>query len=264
MSLQSNSTISKKGFPDIQAQGSIAIIPARGGSKRIPRKNIRWFAGQPMISYSIAAARKAGVFDQIIVSTDDDEIASIARDYGADVPFRRPVQLADDHASTEDALVHALEALADVGCSFRFACCIYATVPFIAAEDIVAGLNVLNQTNATTAFTVTTYEYPIRRALNLRKDGRLGMIWPEYRESRSQDLTEVWHDAGQFYWLSVERFLSERQLFSRDSVPVKIPRYRVQDIDTLEDWQRAELMYRAMQGRENSVSAPVYIGRSDL
>jgi pseudaminic acid cytidylyltransferase len=225
---------------------TIAIIPARGGSKRIPRKNIRLFAGKPMIAYSIEAARESGVFDRIVVSTDDDEIASVAKNYGAEVPFCRPAQLADEHASTEDVLVHALEALAEYGENFEHACCIYATVPFLAAEDLVAGLDALRQAHATTAFAVTTYEYPVFRALSLRQDGRLAMIWPEHRDARSQDLPEAWHDAGQFYWVNVLKFLTERQLFSCDSIPVKIPRWRVQDIDTPEDWRRAEVMFEAL------------------
>jgi N-acylneuraminate cytidylyltransferase len=224
---------------------TVAIIPARGGSKRIPGKNIKIFAGYPMISYSITAARESGVFNRIIVSTDDDEIANVARSCGAEVPFRRPAHLADDRASTEDVLVNALETLRENGETFEHACCIYATAPFIDAKDLPTGFDALRRANATTAFAVTTFEYPIFRAFRIRPDGRLEMLWPEHRDARSQELPEACHDAGQFYWLDVKKFLVERQLFSADSVPVHIPRWRVQDIDTPEDWRRAEMMFKA-------------------
>jgi len=226
---------------------NLAIIPARAGSKRMPGKNIREFCGKPIIAYSIEAARAVGTFNRIICSTDSEEIAKVAVDHGAEVPFRRPVYLADDHASTEDVLIHAMETLADRGETFEYACCIYATAPFITAEDLASGLDVLRQAHATTAFATTTFEYPIFRALHERPDGCVEMLWPEHRDVRSQDLPQVWHDAGQFYWVDVKRFLAERQLFSRDSVAVKIPRWRVQDIDTPEDWELAERMFEGMK-----------------
>jgi pseudaminic acid cytidylyltransferase len=225
----------------------VAIIPARGGSKRIPGKNIRPFCGKPMIAYSIEAARASGVFGRILVSTDDAAIAAVARAHGGEVPFVRPEALSNDEAGTEPVLVHALEWLKARGEMPDEACCLYATVPFVSAADLAAGLETLRSTGATSAFAVTTFEYPIFRALRL-ESGRLGMLWPEYLDVRSQNLPEAWHDAGQFYWVNAAKFLIEQQLFSRDSVPVRIPRWRVQDIDTEEDWRRAELMFRALQG----------------
>ena len=226
---------------------SIAIIPARGGSKRIPRKNIKLFAGKPMVAHSILAAQKSGVFDRIVVSTDDDEIMKIASEWGAETPFRRPIDLSNDFASTEDVLVHDLRALGAQGSRIDFACCIYATAPLIQYEDLQRGFSLLQDFGATTAFAVTSFDYPIFRALNKNDQGRLGMVWPEYLNSRSQDLPEVFHDAGQFYWMNVAKFLDEKQLFSVNAVPVPIPRWRVQDIDTLEDWTRAEKLFQLIQ-----------------
>lgn len=224
--------------------GCVAIIPARGGSKRIPGKNIKPFAGKPMIAHSIEAARASGLFDRVLVTTDAPEIAETARRHGAEVPFMRPAELSDDKTGTDAVLIHALGAL---GLAAGHACCIQATAPFIHPDDLVRGKRLLEEQRATVAFSVTTFAYPIFRALRLGANGRLEMIWPEHRLTRSQDLPEAWHDAGQFYWVDVGRYLQERKLFSADAVPVVLPRHRVQDIDTLEDWRRAELMYEALQ-----------------
>lgn len=225
----------------------VAIIPARGGSKRIPRKNVKLFSGIPMIAHSVRAARAAGVFDRIIVSTDDAEIAVIARQYGAETPFVRPPELADDFAGTDAVILHALEWFAARGEPVQEFCCIYATAPFVQASDLRRGLDLLRERQAATAFSVTTYAYTIFRSLKINGDGRVEMFWPENFSKRSQDFPEACHDAGQFYWGDTAKYLVERRLFSSNSVPVLIPRSRVQDIDTLEDWERAELMFSVLR-----------------
>lgn len=220
----------------------LAVIPARGGSKRIPRKNIRPFCGKPIIAWSIEAARQSGCFDCVIVSTDDAEIADVARAYGAEVPFMRPVELADDHISTTPVIAHAIWWLRQHGKTPTEVCCIYATAPFIQGADLLCGLNVLRQTGADYAFSVTSYAFPIQRAIRITAANRIEMFHPEYFQSRSQDMEEAWHDAGQFYWGNAEAWLTGKPIFSVHAAPVILPRYRVQDIDTPEDWRRAELM----------------------
>ena len=229
----------------------VAIIPARGGSKRIPNKNIKSFAGQPIISYSIKAAQETKLFERIIVSTDSEEIAEVAKSYGAEAPFIRPDELADDFAGTIPVLIHALNWLNEHESTADYFCCIYATAPFVQSEYIIKGLNLLKERNATTAFSVTTFAYPIFRALKIDDNGRLKMIWPEHENSRSNDLPEAYHDAGQFYWGNTEKFMKGKTFFSSDAVPLVIPRYLVQDIDTLEDWEIAEKMYLVLQMDKN-------------
>jgi pseudaminic acid cytidylyltransferase len=225
----------------------IAIIPARGGSKRIPKKNIKSFAGQPIISYSIKTAQSVGLFDRIIVSTDSKEIAEVAKTYGAEVPFIRPTELADDFTGTVPALLHALNWLRVHDFVPDYFCCIYATAPFVRAEFIKTGFDLLKERNASTVFAVTTFPYPIFRALKMGNDDRIEMFWPEHENSRSNDLPEAYHDAGQFYCCNTKRFLIEKKFFSSDSIPVILPRYLVQDIDTMEDWEMAEKMYSVLQ-----------------
>ncbi len=225
----------------------VAIIPARGGSKRIPRKNIKNFCGKPMIAWSIEAALKSHCFERVIVSTDDQEIADVAKEYGAEVPFMRPAELSDDYAGTISVIKQAIEWLIEHQQPPRLVCCLYATAPFVAVHDIRQGLEQLQQTMATYAFSVTSYPFPIQRAIKITENGRVAMFNPEYFNTRSQDLEEAWHDAGQFYWGTAQAWLEERLIFSEDSVPVKLPRHRVQDIDTPEDWKRAEWLFRAMQ-----------------
>lgn len=222
-----------------------AILPARGGSKRIPRKNIRPFLGKPIIAYGIEAARSAGVFDRIIVSTDDDEIAQVAESHGAEAPFRRPAALSDDLTGTAAVVRHALAWLADAGAPADFACCIYATAPFVRPEDLIEGLDRLEASSQCYAFSVASFPFPIQRALRRRGQG-VGMFHPEHAETRSQDLEEAYHDAGQFYWGRAQAFLAGTPLFAETSIPVVLPRWRVQDIDTEEDWRRAEHLYRAL------------------
>jgi N-acylneuraminate cytidylyltransferase len=232
----------------------VAIIPARGGSKRIPRKNVKLFAGLPMIAHSLRAARESGVFDRIVVSTDDEEIADVARQHGGEVPFLRPAELANDFAGTDAVIVHALEWFAAQGQPVREFCCLYATAPFVQADDLRRGLALLRERQAATAFSVTTYGYPIFRSLRLNASGRVEMIWPENFTKRSQDLPEAFHDAGQFYWGDTAKYLVERRLFSSNSVPVVLPRSRVQDIDTPEDWEIAEGMFCSSHLQPGAVS----------
>ncbi|WP_394558658.1 pseudaminic acid cytidylyltransferase [Aquipseudomonas alcaligenes] len=224
----------------------VAIIPARGGSKRIPRKNIKAFCGKPMIAWSIEVALQSCCFDQVIVSTDDVEIAEVARRYGARVPFLRPAELADDHTGTIPVIRHAVEWLNAQAHAVTQVCCIYATAPFIRAEDLQRGLHLLGESGSSYAFSVTSYAFPIQRAIRLTTSGRVEMFSPEHFSTRSQDLEEAFHDAGQFYWGRAQAWLTGQVIFTPDSIPVLLPRYRVQDIDTPEDWERAEWMFKAM------------------
>jgi pseudaminic acid cytidylyltransferase len=224
----------------------LAVIPARSGSKRIPGKNIKSFVGLPMIARSILAAIESQCFDRIIVSTDDVEIGNVALSYGAEVPFVRPNALSDDHVGTIPVISHAIQWQIDQGTIVNQACCIYATAPFIEACDIKRGLEILEETKASYAFSVTNYGFPIQRAVRITPKKRVEMFQPEHFNSRSQDLEEAWHDAGQFYWGVASAWLAHKPLFSSDAAAVPLPRYRVQDIDTLEDWQRAELMFVAL------------------
>lgn len=232
-----------------------AIIPARGGSKRIPRKNIRPFAGMPMIAWSLRAARDSGCFDRIIVSTDDPEIAQVAVAHGGEAPFVRPPELSDDHCGTIPVIAHAARWLAEQGTRPTEVCCIYATAPFVEAKDLRRGLDVLRSSGAEYAFSVTSFPFPIQRAVRITHEQRLAMFQPEHAETRSQDLEEAWHDAGQFYWGRTEAWVAGAPIFTGGSAPVVLPRHRVQDIDTQEDWDRAEIMFQALQ-RTASGSAP--------
>lgn len=225
--------------------GAVCVIPARGGSKRIPRKNIRPFHGRPMIGWSIAAAQKAGVFDRIVVSTDDPEIAAVARDQGAEVPFLRPTDLSGDHAATVPVIAHAVTALglaADTP-----VCCLYATAPLVQAADLRAALALL-QPGVTYVMAVTTFPYPIQRALRRDADGGVTMMAPEHMTTRSQDLEEAWHDAGQFYWARADTWAAGVPVFGAGARGVALPRHRVQDIDTPEDWARAEALFAVLHG----------------
>jgi N-acylneuraminate cytidylyltransferase len=224
----------------------LAVIPARGGSKRIPRKNVKPFAGKPMIVWSIDAALDSGCFDRIIVSTDDEEIAAIASKAGADVPFMRPANLSDDYTGTIPVVAHAISWMQEHADAVDSVCCIYATAPFVRAEDIRRGQSVLEAGGADYAFSVTSFPFPIQRAIRLKAEERVEMFWPEHFASRSQDLEEAFHDAGQFYWGRSAAWLAGRPFFSPHAAAVMLPRHRVQDIDTPEDWQRAELMFTAL------------------
>lgn len=226
---------------------NIAIIPARGGSKRIPRKNIKLFCGKPMIVWSIEAALRSGCFDQVFVSTDDEEIATVAVSAGAKVPFLRPAALADDYSSTEDVVIHAINALASQGIDPALICCVYPTAPMVQPTDLQTGLRMMQQGDLHFALSVTSFAYPIQRALKVNSEGCLAMFYPEFAESRSQDLEEAFHDAGQFYWGTKDAWLQRSDIFGAQSAPVLLPRYRVQDIDTPEDWVNAELLFTLLQ-----------------
>ena len=225
----------------------VAIIPARGGSKRVPGKNVKPFAGIPMIAHSIKAALAADLFDRVVVTTDSPEIADVSRMHGAEVPFMRPSELADDQTHIDAAVKHALAKLESEGTQIRYVCCLYATAPLIDAGDIRRGLEVLRETGATTAVAVAEFPYPVLRGLKINEDQRLEMLWPEHRYTHSSQLAAAYHDAAQFFWADVSRYHALNHYFERDAAAVIIPRYRVQDIDTPEDWATAERMYRALQ-----------------
>ena len=231
----------------------IAVIPARGGSKRIPNKNIKLFCNKPIIAYSIEAALGSELFDRVIVSTDAEEIASVAEKYGAEIPFMRPKELADDITGTNAVIRHAIEWFEQRGENISYACGIYATCPMIQIRYLQQGYQELIRSKRLFAFSVTTFPAPIQRAVRITEQGGVEAIWPENINVRSQDLEETYHDAGQFYWGKADGFLSDKLTFSDVSVPVVLPRYLVQDIDTLEDWVRAELMYKAMRIQENGI-----------
>lgn len=224
----------------------IAVIPARGGSKRIPRKNIRPFCGRPIISYSIDAARQSGLFDEIIVSTDDEEIAAVSRQLGAATPFVRPREIADDFTGTNAVVKHAVTWFSERGNQISHACCIYATAPLLQPHYLREGHDALTHSDAAFAFSVTSYAFPIQRAVRITTSGRVDAFYPEHRLTRSQDLEPAYHDAGQFYWGTGDAFRDDVPLFSERAIGIVLPRKFVQDIDTLEDWEQAEYMFRAI------------------
>jgi N-acylneuraminate cytidylyltransferase len=222
----------------------VAIIPARGGSKRIPRKNLAPFDGVPMIVRSIRTVLDSGLFDQVVVSTDDAEIAEVARAHGAQAPFMRPAALADDFTGTAAVIVHALQQLP----AFDFACCVYATAPLLQVRYLREGFELLERhSDKSFAFSVCDFGFPVQRALTLDGQGALTALYPEFRNTRSQDLPEAFQDAGQFYWGRSEAWLRGEVLYSPASLPVMLPRHLVQDIDTPQDWKRAEYLYAALK-----------------
>ena len=225
----------------------LCVIPARGGSKRIPRKNIKSFCGQAMIGYSIKAALDSQCFDQVIVSTDDIEIAEVAKSFGASVPFVRPYGLANDYAGTIPVIKHAIEWFENQGQSPSEVCCLYATAPFVQANAIREAYKQMKQEQANYCLTVTSFAFPIQRAIKVTEENRIEMFIPEHLETRSQDLKDAFHDAGQFYWGKAKDFKQQKSLFSKDASPYILPRHLVQDIDTPEDWKRAELMYQVLK-----------------
>ena len=221
---------------------NIAIIPARGGSKRIPRKNIKNFFGKPMIAWSIETARSSGVFDQIIVSTDDPEIADVARQWGAEVPFMRPANLSGDKAGATAVIAHATAWAIDNGMVLEGVCCLLATAPFVKGADLEAGWKLFATGKWDFVFSATDFASPIFRAFKQQTEGGIEMFYPENFHVRSQDLPLALHDAGQFYWGKPTAWVEERRVFGESSTVVHVPRWRVQDIDTAEDWERAELL----------------------
>ncbi len=227
----------------------IAIIPARGGSKRIPRKNIKPFAGVPMISYSIKCALNAAVFDHVVVSTDDHEIAAIAREFGASVPFLRPKEISDDYTTTAAVIEHGVEWFRNNGIEPSAVCCIYPTAPFIQQGDLRQGLHIFESNKWEYVYSATSFGFPIFRSFKRCEDGGVEMFFPEYFETRSQDLPEAFHDAGQFYWGKPDAWCGNKRIFDHWSSVVMIPRWRVQDIDTAEDWERAEVLMKLIQAQ---------------
>ena len=220
---------------------NIAIIPARGGSKRIPRKNIKEFCGKPMIAYAISASKESGLFEHVVVSTDDEEIAQIARTWGAEIPFIRPAELANDYTTTVPVVVQAIKACRNLGWSFNRVCCIYPMVPFIQIEDLKGTLVRMNDSGADYCFPVTGYPSAIQRALKLLSNGKAKPFYPEFEFTRTQDLEQAYHDAGQFYWGKTEAWLTNQKIHST-GLSYVIPNWRVIDIDTLDDWTRAEIL----------------------
>ena len=220
----------------------VAVLPARGGSKRIPRKNVRNFRGRPMIAWPIAAARESACFDHIVVSTDDEEIVAVAEQHGAEVPFRRPPKLADDHTGTLPVMAHAAEAVSTLYGPVDVVCCIYPTTPLITPADLDKAVQTLLTEDCAYVFAVTRYPSPIQRALRRDPRGRVRMFDPEMFSKRSQDLEEAWHDAGQFYAARPETWRRQQPIFTEASIGLPLPRQRAVDIDTLEDWTLAEAM----------------------
>ena len=222
---------------------NIAIIPARGGSKRIPKKNIKNFLGKPIIAYSIEMAISCKLFNKVIVSTDDQEIKDVAIKYGAKVPFIRPKEIADDFTGTHEVIGHAVKWLEDNDKKMDYVCCIYPTAPLIEKEDLIKGYEIIKTGKWNSVIAATNFSYPIFRSFENLTDGGLKMIFPEYYNSRSQDLPEVYHDAGLFYWAKPEIWKKKPERFSEKNSIVKIPNYRVQDIDTIDDWKKAEIAF---------------------
>ncbi|MCD6067570.1 MAG: CMP-N-acetylneuraminic acid synthetase [Bacteroidetes bacterium] len=221
----------------------LAIITARGGSKRIPRKNIKLFRGKPIIAYSIETAVKSGLFDYVMVSTDDDEIATIAVQYGAEVPFKRSPQTADDFSGTAEVLTEVIEELKRTGRSFEYACAIYPTAPFISAEKLEEAFELLKEKNYNSVFPVCAFSFPVQRSLELDDHNKIEMRWPENALKRSQDLPPSYHDAGQFYWLNTAQFGQEKKLYTSNSGAIVLNELEVQDIDNETDWKIAELKH---------------------
>ena len=225
----------------------IAIIPARGGSKRIPRKNLKLFCGKPIISYSIELAYQSQLFDKVFVSTDDDEIAAVANQYGAEVPFKRPASLADDYSPTIPVISHAIGWLEKNGWDLDMVCCIYPTAPLLHRSDLIGSHEIFKTGKWDYVFAGTEYAFPIQRSFKLDNEGGVEMLYPEQFVARSQDLEILYHDAGQFYWGQIGAWMDQRPFFTQNSTMFKIPKYRVVDIDNLDDWKRAEMGFQYLR-----------------
>lgn len=227
---------------------NICIIPARGGSKRIPRKNIKDFLGMPIIGYSIKAAIESGVFNEVMVSTDDEEIARIALQFGAKVPFMRSIKTSNDFATTADVINEVLDNYEKQGQKFDTVCCIYATAPFITSDRIKNAIATVEEGKADSAFSCVAFSYPVLRGLVITEDGFIKMRWPEYMTSRSQDLTQFYHDAGQFYISKIDSFRKTNGFWGDKTIPVILSELEVQDLDTPTDWAIAEMKYKLLKG----------------
>ena len=221
---------------------NVAIITARGGSKRIPRKNIKLFRGKPIIAYSIETALDSGLFDYVLVSTEDEEIAKIATELGAEVPFMRSEKMSDDYTGTADVMIEVITDLKKIGKTFDNVCCIYPTAPFISKQTLSDSFELLSKYNFDSVFPVCPFSYPIQRALEI-SDSKTTMIWPENLNKRSQDLDTRYHDAGQFYWVNTKKFLKEKKVFTKNSGSIILNELQVQDIDDETDWLIAELKH---------------------
>ncbi len=229
---------------------NIAIIPARGGSKRIPRKNIKFFAGKPMIAYAIEAAKASTLFNRIIVSTDDDEIANVAAEYGGEIFFKRPLNLADDHTPTIPVIAHAIGECERLEMTIDNVCCIYPSVPFIQVDDLKLCYQLLQETEGKFSFPVTEFPSAIYRAFSLDKLNKVVPLFPEYELVRTQDLQKTYHDVGQFYWASRDSWLNTSKIHA-NGVGLVIPNNRVVDIDTMNDWSRAEMIWKSFDASNN-------------
>jgi pseudaminic acid cytidylyltransferase len=223
---------------------NVAVIPARGGSKRIPRKNIKEFCGKPMIAWPIEVAKKSGLFEHILVSTDDEEISKVSKSCGAEVSFMRPADLSDDYTGTTEVIAHSVSWMQDKGWTLDAICCIYPTSVFLQIEHLKQGWDAIASRKWKFAFSVTDYEYPIFRSFKMLDHGGVEMFFPEHFETRSQDLPKALHDAAQFYWGTPKAWLNQLKVFDCHSFPVIIPHWQVQDIDTDNDWKRAELIFK--------------------
>lgn len=226
----------------------LAVIPARGGSKRIPRKNVRHFCGKPIIAYSIEAAKSSCMFDEVMVSTDDEEIAAIAESYGAHVPFFRSAESAGDYATTTDVLLEVVKMYQERGHNFTVVCCLYPTAPFVTAEKLKRAYQQLSESNADGLVPVVPFSYPPLRGLIIRKN-QVSMKWPEYIFTRSQDLETIYHDCGQFYFIRTDALIHEQNMLCEKMIPMMISELEVQDIDNEIDWELAELKYRLLRDK---------------
>jgi len=224
----------------------IAVIPARGGSKRLPRKNIKEFFGKPIITMAIATAKESRLFDHVIVSTDDEEIAEIGRKAGAETPFVRPAKLSDDLTPTVPVIAHAVKSCIENGLAVKYACCIYPCVPFLKVDDLITALNLLQEVGADFVYPVTEYPHPIQRAMRKLPNGQMQFFNPKFEITRTQDLEKSFHDAGQFYWGKASAWLQHKKMHT-DGLGMEIPNWRVVDIDSIDDWKRAENIYKAQK-----------------
>lgn len=229
---------------------SIAIITARGGSKRIPKKNIKEFCGKPIISYSIEAAIKSECFNTVMVSTDSEEIADIAKKYGAEVPFLRSVETSNDYATTADVLTEVVNEYSRKGIQYDLMCCLYPTAPFVNADKLKKAVNMIKNSDADSLMPVVAYSFPPQRS-NIIRNGKLEYQYPEYAQKRSQDLEQIYHDCGQFYMCKVDSFMKEKKLVTGNTIPFILPEEEVQDIDNLSDWAIAELKYKTFVLKED-------------
>ena len=230
---------------------NIAIIPARGGSKRIPKKNIKNFLGKPVIAYSIEAAIKTNLFERVIVSTDNDAIAKISIKYGAEAPFVRPEELSDDFTGTPEVIGHAVKWLENSGEKINYVCCIYPAAPLIEKNDILKGFDLIKNRKWEFIMAATNFSYPIFRSFKKSPNGGLEIIFPKHYNSRSQDLPKVYHDAGLFYWAKPDTWKKNFKGYNEKNSIVEIPNYRVQDIDTFDDWKKAEIIYKILKKNNN-------------